>query len=251
MAGNVYVKTGGTWKQAIAIYVKTGGVWKSPTALQVVTGGVSKQVYPASVGSVSYVNPGSYTFTVPVGKFSVNVSYPTVSGIVTTAYSVTPGQNITVTIGDFGAGSSFGSLSAPAFSFQTFSFSGNVDHVDYFSITAGSPSGGAVSNGGSAYNHQVAAASIGITLSEYSEGYHGDLYSDIYVNSVPNSTLINTTRIYGQYISGRYQYELVQQQPTASNGFTYIVSPYDPGRSEGYYNYNIYLQQQVSMTVSW
>jgi len=69
MAGNVYVKTGGVWKQVIALYVKTGGVWKSPKAAQVVTGGVSKQVYPASVGSTSFANPGTYTFTVPIGIF--------------------------------------------------------------------------------------------------------------------------------------------------------------------------------------
>jgi len=181
----------------------------------------------------------------------LTVKYPTTSGIASTTYATTPGANITVTIGDYGSGSSFGTLNAPAFTKQVFAFSGNVDHIDYFSITAGSASGGAISSSGGAYQHQVDAASVGITLSEYNEGYHGDLYSDITVWSVPNSALVNSTRIYGTYNSGRYQYELVQQQPSASNGFTYIVSPYDPGRSEGYYNYNIYLQQQVSMTVSW
>lgn len=251
MAAGVFVKVAGVWKQAVAVYVKTGGVWKSPKALQVVTGGVSKQVYPAAVGSVSYVNPGTYTFTVPIGKFSVNVSYPTISGIVTTAYSVTPGQNITVSIGDFGAGSSFGTLNAPVFNKDVFSFSGNVDDHDYFSIGAGAATAASVSSSGSAYTHQVNAASVGITLSEYSEYYHGDLSSSITVSAVPNSVLINTTRIYGTYSSGRYQYDLVQQQPTASNGYTYIVTPYDPGRSEGYYAYTITLQQQVSITVSY
>ena len=70
----VWVKDGGTWKQAKKIYVNIGGGNVGWTQLRkgfVNQGGVNKLFYPDYSGNVAYTVPGLYYYTVPNGITSL------------------------------------------------------------------------------------------------------------------------------------------------------------------------------------
>lgn len=246
----IYIKNNSKWNEVLRPLVKDSGVWRQVRRIYVKKEGVWRQVF-GNTGTVSYTNPGSFSFTVPAGVYSINVSYPTLTGLVTNSISVVPGQVLTGLIGNFGFGSTFNTITVPEFTKQIFTFSGNVDHLDYFTLKLGSTTAQTYTGTGKGAQHTSACAIKGITLTEGYEGYHGDLSSTITVNTVPNSSLVNQTQIYGTYSYGRYQYGLIQQQPSVSNNYYAIWGPYDPGRSEGYYNYSITLKQIVSFTIDY
>lgn len=246
----LFNKTNGTWKEILRPLVKDGGVWRPIRKIYVKNNGVWQDVFGNSA-SLTFSQVGNFSFTVPAGVYNVTSVYPTVSGNITNTQSVTPGQTLTGSIRDFGYGSSFNGIDTPAYNIQIFSFSGNVDHLDYFTLKCGSTTAQSYTGTGTGPTHTSACAAKGITLTESSEIYHGDLVSTITVNTVPNSTLVNRTQIYGTYNSGRYQYGLIQNQPNASNNYTAKWGPYDPGGGEGFYNYTITLQQIVPFFITY
>lgn len=71
MTGIVYVNNG-TWTPSKQIFVNRSGSWSTVKRIWVNQSGSWTQVYPASSGSVSYTTPGTYTFTVPDGIYSLS-----------------------------------------------------------------------------------------------------------------------------------------------------------------------------------
>ncbi len=205
-------------------------------------------------GSYSYINPGNYTFTVPDGITSVNVSYPTITGLQTSKVSVTPDTKYTVTIGGPGGVSSInGLINVPVFNKLLFQCSTNVDIYDYFTMRVHSATGQSFSSAGGQGTHYANAASKGVYLYESGEGNHGDLTSWIGVH--PSTTDIFNYNpvcdVYLSYFSGRYSF-FISVQPSKANGYIAQWSPNDgPPASEGGYGYHINLRVAPFIVISW
>lgn len=247
---NTYIKDGGTQRLVQRPFAKISGAWQPIKKIWAKDGGTWRQVF-GNTGSQTFSTLGTTSWTAPPGVYSVDVTYPTTTGLVTTSTQVIPGTSYNVTVGDFGAASSFNTITTPVFDIRVFEYSGNIDIEDRFSIKLGSSTGASFSSSGGQGTHAANASAVGVTLSEYGEGNHGDLGSSIVVRTVPNNTLINEATIYYAYSSGRSQYDVRQQYPSASNDYTMVVTPNDPGRSEGYYAYTVNLQQRVSIILTY
>lgn len=129
MAAELSVKDGGTWRTIPALYVNNGASWLPINAAWVKQSGTWQLFYGDNSGSTSYTTPGTYSFTVPAGVFSIlvtgcggagpggggdggaNYNGPGAGGgganLISGAYSVTPGQVLTVTVGAAGTPPSF------------------------------------------------------------------------------------------------------------------------------------------------
>ena len=92
----LHVKQSGVWKQVQRLYVRSGGAWKNVLSGTIVSGGIGQQFYPDSVGATSYTTNGIYSYTVPIGVSTLEVTYPTITGMVSTNISVTPLETLTV-----------------------------------------------------------------------------------------------------------------------------------------------------------
>lgn len=246
---NVYVNDAGTNKVSKQIFVKDAGTWKTVRAIWVKDGGTWKKAFPESSGSNTYTT-GSGTFLVPNGITSLTVSYPTTTGIVTTAYGVTPGQTVAYNIGSYGYGSTFGSITTPAFDKVVATFAGNVDHTLYEVYGMGSTNGTSYSGTGTLATLSAGAAAQGIYYTEYGEGYHGDLVCSVSINTVPNSVLNSSMQAYISAFSGRHG-GYISEQPSSANGYRTTMFLYDYYGSEGYYTYTMNLRMAVPITVSW
>lgn len=117
---SLHVKNSGEWKQVSAAYVKDSGTWKSCLDVHINDSGTWKSaLYEA--GSQNFTTSGSFTFTVPAGVSSLTAT--TVGGggggggayssgdwwtgaaggsggyINSTSYSVTAGEDLSITVG--------------------------------------------------------------------------------------------------------------------------------------------------------
>ena len=189
---------------------------------------------------------------IPNGVHNVRATYPTPTGFVTTSFPVTPGETIDVNIGDFGENSSLvgqaGTLSIPAYQSDVFRFRGNNDDLDDTNFTVATPIPGAAFTGaGSQSTLTAGAAANGLYYAETNERYHGDLSATINMTPVRLDTVVQPIQTYISVYSGRYgppSYASFLQQPDSSNNYVAIFRVYDPGGSEGYYDYTIGVQQQ-------
>lgn len=124
MASELSVKDGGTWRTIPALYVNNGSSWLPINSAWVKDGGTWQLFYGGNASSTSYTTPGTYSFTVPSGVFSILITAcggagPGGSGdggttyngpgggggganLISDAYAVTPGQVLTVTVGAAG-----------------------------------------------------------------------------------------------------------------------------------------------------
>jgi len=210
-------------------------------------------------GTMTWNLPGTYYWTVPGGVYGLTIEYITATGIQTALYATTPGANVAVTISTFGNASSFGTFIAPVFDAVVFHFQGNIDDHDYFTMKMGNSIASetvlSYTGTGGESTHQNGAAAVGIELVEGPEYYHGDLTSTVTATAIPSAALVTETTAYGVYNQGRYQYDIFSaggaQRPTQENGYIGIWSPYDPGNSEGYYDYTVHLQQIVPIVINW
>ena len=57
--GGVFTRVSGAWKRVFRVYVRQGGVWKLV------------HEYSPAVGQVEYLNPGTFSFVVPAGCYSI------------------------------------------------------------------------------------------------------------------------------------------------------------------------------------
>jgi len=247
----VHIRDGGVWKPVKRIWVRSAGVWKPLVRGYVRNGGVSRQFYPDTVTSTTYSTPGTYSYTVPAGITQLTVSYITTTGTTSSTVSVTPLSTVSVTIGDYGSGSSFGALSAPAYSSTVTTWSGNVDQAPGIYVMQQVATSTALSYSGTGTQGvlEPGASAAGIFYDETSEGNQGDFEATVSLNTVPISTLVNPYRIAITSFSGRGSYTLTQQ-PSAGNTYRYQIAISDPAASNAAYSYTATLQQIVALTIT-
>jgi hypothetical protein len=220
----------------------TNPTWGTP----IVAGTVSY----SSVTTSTYFNPGAYAYVVPSGVTSVIVGYPTSTGFSSSTVSVTPGQTITVTIGDYGSGSSFGTLvTVPAFNANILSFAGNVDHTLEVRVQSLLTVAASYSGTGNSGQLSAGAAAQGIAYNEYNEGYHGDLTASVVINSLARSNIIYGYRVLFSSFSGRGSGTITENATPATTYFLRVYI-FDPGGGEGYYSFVVTLQQIVGLTIT-
>jgi hypothetical protein len=222
----------------------TNPTWGTP----IVAGTVSY----SSVTTSTYFNPGAYAYVVPAGATAVIVSWMTPTGTNSSTVSVTAGQTITVTIGNFAQGSTFGSLvSAPAFNTPVLQFSGNIDaDLNIVQEVAGSVAATYTGSGQSG-TLSAGAGAAGIYYAETTETRHGDLSASVVLNKYSQSVLTSLTNfrvIFTSFI-GRGGYA-IGTQPTSANNYRMSAYAFDGQGGEGYYAYTVSLQQIVGMTIT-
>jgi hypothetical protein len=206
----------------------------------------------SSVVTTNYTTPGAYAYVVPSGATGVIVSWMTPTGTNSSTVSVTSGQTITVTIGNFGSGSTFGTLvSAPAFNTPVLQFSGNIDaDLNIIQEVAGSTSA-TYSGAGYSGTLSAGAAAAGIYYAETTETRHGDLYASVTLNKFPQSVLTSPTsfRVAFTSFSGRGGYT-IGTQPSSANNYRMGAYAFDGQGGEGYYAYTVSLQQIVGLSIT-
>ena len=217
--------------------------WGTPT--------VTSNVTYSTVVQTVYNTPGTYSYTVPLTSSQLLISYPTSTGISSSTINVTPGQTYTVTIGNFGSGSSFGTLTAltvAAYTRPVLQFAGNVDgtlYIDYSTIGSTSAT---YTGAGTSGTLAAGASAAGLTYIESSELFHGDLYATVTLNRISSSQILYSYRVAITSVTGRGTVSITRQPTTANNniGQVYFI---DPFASEGYYTLTVSVQQIVGFTI--
>lgn len=240
----VFTKTFTSW-------IKESGDWKLinrgwiKTPSNIITTKVEETSTPTTV---SFKIPGTTSWTVPANVKSVDVTYPTVSGLVKTTVTVNPGDSIPMVIGDYGKPSSFGGISIPGYEQQVFSYSGNVDNDKDNVVQVVTASGVSYTGSGNNDTQKAGAAAVGILYDDGtpSEGWHGDLTSTISITPVKLSTVLSGIQVYNVSGSGREytNHHSITQQPSAANNYTMHDYQYDGGSGEGTYSWTTNIQQQ-------
>lgn len=118
-----YIYNGGAWKQVMQIFVREGGAWEPANDAHIRHSDSWKSVLYES-GSQGFISTGSSTFTVPAGVVSLTATVIGAGGggggchssgdlwvgggggaggrSTATAYAVTPGEELTVFVGEGG-----------------------------------------------------------------------------------------------------------------------------------------------------
>lgn len=126
---NVYVNDAGTNKAAKEVFINDAGTWKPAKEIWVNDAGTWKKTFPESSGSASYTSAGTVSWVVPNGVYSLNVTslYGAgggsgagnssgdgwvgggggAGGKTSGTIAVTPGETLTLVIGNRGYGASF------------------------------------------------------------------------------------------------------------------------------------------------
>ena len=247
---NTYIKDGGVQRLVQRPFAKVSGAWQPIKKIWFKDSGTWRQVF-GNTGSEVFTTVGSTSWTVPPGVYSVSVTYPSTTGLVTSSLSVTPGSAISISIGDYGASSTFASVTMPAYDQAVFAWQGNVDaqltqQVQVATNTATSYSG---SGGNSTITNGAAANGIYYNVSY--EGWHGDLGMGAQMTPVLISTLLTTFECYYSYHSGREANNYIDTQPTAANSYQLGVSQYDGNRSEGYYQNTLNIRQKGYFSITY
>lgn len=117
---NVTVAEGNVLHQVQQLYVYNSGAWANVRSAHVNVNGVWQQFYPDSITSTTYSVPGTYTYIIPAGVHSANLtvggagggaggydgpnpSYAGFAGnVVTATIQVTPGDVFTFIVGSGG-----------------------------------------------------------------------------------------------------------------------------------------------------
>lgn len=247
---DTYIKVSGTQRIVQRPFAKVSGAWQPIKKIWAKDGGTWKQVF-GNTGSATFSTVGTTSWTVPPGVYSVDVTYPTTSGLVTSALSVTPGTSISVSIGDYGASSTFGSVTMPAYDKAVFAHQGNVDHQLTQHVQVATTNATSYSGGGGNTTIANGAASNGIYYNVSYEGWHGDLGMNAQMNPVLISTLLTTFECYYSYHAGREANNVIDTQPSAGNSYQLSISQYDGNRSEGYYENTLNLRQKGYFSITY
>ena len=196
--------------------------------------------------TTTYKTLGTSSWTVPADVNSVQLTYPTITGLVKTTQSVTPGQVISITIGNYGETSAFGGITIPAFEKQVFSYVGNVDHIKNNVVQIATATGAPYTGAGYNATQTTGAAAVGISYTDGSpsEGWHGDLYSTVSITPVKLETMLTNVRVFRSSGSGREIGSHGFVQPAASNSYVMQDIQNDGSGGEGSYSFTTTLQQQ-------
>ena len=173
-------------------------------------------------GTKIFSGTGDFEWTPPPGVTSVTVTFPTTTGLVTTTISCTPLVPINVSLGAYGSSSTFGSVTAPAYTKTVFNHSaGNMDDILRQTFTVAttavtSASTTLTTNGPSATNLNV----NGIFFQTTQETNQGDFQETVQISTVPISTLVGVFRTRGEIIiSTGASSCTIEQQPSAANNW--------------------------------
>lgn len=216
-------------------------------------------IRPLNANVSTYSIPNTYTLAIPAGITSVNVTYPTITGLVTQSYTVTPLTNLTITIGDYGANSTVtggtGTVTMPAYSKVVFNHTaGNVDAnlTQTFSVATANVATASTTNttqGPSATNLNV----NGIFFSTDFENNQGDFGESITISTVPIATLVGTYRMVGEITSSRGAsgFSSGPTLPTPANNWRSQFNITETGFSNFLVLWNIRVEQQGYFLISY
>jgi len=160
--------------QVQQLYVHTGGAWANVRYGYVNDNGVWKQFYPDSITTTTYNTPGTYTYTIPAGVHSANLTvagagggsgggdgpYPATVGyagnVVTATIQVTPGDVFTFTVGGGGRAGLSGVRG-------TGSGAGGVDPGGLYNGGRGGNAGGSGTSGAGGGGGAATTVKLGLT----------------------------------------------------------------------------------------
>ena len=189
----IYVNNGGTFTQAKQIFTNISGTWTAVKKVFVNQSGTWTQVYPTASATTSYTTPGTYSYTVPAGVYSLSVTIvgggggggtSTSSGdahgasnggsggyYLNQTVAVTPGQTVSITVG---AGSpkqgSGGNSSISGSGITTLTATGGGAGQSVVGDNSPSYGGSAGSPNGSPGNY---TASWMVNRNTYGQGFNG------------------------------------------------------------------------------
>jgi hypothetical protein len=248
-----YIKASGVQRQVQIPWVKSGGTWQRLKKIWVKNGGVWRQVF-GNTGSEVFSTVGSTSWTPPPGVYSVAVTHPTITGLVTTTISCTPTVPISVSIGDYGSSSAFGSITMPIYDKIVFNHSaGNIDDYLIQTFTVATT---AVASASTSGTRQAASATNlnvnGIFFATNTETNQGDFTESVQISTVPISTLVGTFRTAGELTSSRGESSAtILQQPAAGNNWRTQVQVTEFGYSNYPVTFTVRAQQQGYFSITY
>jgi hypothetical protein len=247
---NSYIKDGGVQRLIQKPFAKVSGAWQPIKKIWAKDAGTWRQVF-GNTGTQTFSTVGTTSWTAPPGVYSISVTYPTTAGLVTTSSAVIPGTNYNVTIGDYGANSTFGSITMPAYDKAVFAWNGNVDNDLAQEVTVAVNTATSYSGSGNNTTLKNGAAANGLYFNVSNEGWHGDLGENISIQPVLISTLLTTFECYFSAHSGRESNYSNRQQPSSANSYILGIYCGDGSRSEGSYAQTINLRQKGYFSITY
>jgi hypothetical protein len=245
LVNNIYVRHEDNWHLVKNAYVRHEGDWH-------LTKSLGRNL------DKSYETPGDFTYKVPAGVYNVQLTYPTPYGMKTFGIpDVTPGQEIPITIGEYGTTSSVTVSSStyvlPAFDVPVLSLVTAIDGWLNIEFSATSPSGvAAVSNSDNVAAQDIAAG-VGAIYNIEFEGYQQSGSAEMSLTPVKTEYITNwpNARILEYKWSGRNQIRTSGTLTAKGNYFTFrFAQNDDPQRGFGSYTYIYNLQQILKLTIS-
>jgi hypothetical protein len=245
LVNNTYAHDNGQWHLVKNAYVHHDGQWHLTKSL-------------GSNLDKTYETPGDFTYKVPAGVYNVQLTYPTPYGMKTFGIpDVTPGQEIPITIGEYGTTSSVTVSSStyvlPAFDVPVLSLVTAIDGWLNIEFSATSPSGIAAVSNTDNVGAQAVAASVGAIYNIEFEGYQQSGSAEMSLTPVKTEYITNwpNARILEYKWSGRNQIRTSGTLTAKGNYFTFrFAQNDDPQRWFGSYTYIYNLQQILKLTVS-
>jgi hypothetical protein len=281
---SAFVKdSSGTWKHVKQQFVKVNDRWEPVKNVWIKENNTWKLGYSQSTGSVVYDTPSlGGIFKVPDDIYELKITYPdfvnTANNYVSTRLmTVTPGQTVNYSIGDYGQMSSFGNVAVAAFDRKVVLYSGSTDEWIFQLI-------GLVTG-----TNVLSTASVGTTSQLMADlktagiyYYQDNIRYGQPTNPIPNydgsgnlapfgdynesltcSIFIST--IPEQYIQGPVQAHLVespvigggtsivQTQPSKENNYITKIATSDPSGDPpiNLHYYQLNLRQVMPITVAW
>ena len=257
---NSYIHNAGQWHLVDNTYAHHTGQWHLVQNAYVHRNGQWHLAH--SVGSNLdrvYDTPGNFTYKVPDGVYNIQLSYPTPTGISSFKINkVTPGQEIPITIGEYGTTSSVmlstsSTYILPAFDVAVLSLVTEIDGWLNIEFSATSPTGVAASSSSTNVTAQAAAAAAGAIYDIEFEGYQGTGAATMSLTPVKTEYITNwpNARVLEYKWSGRNQIRTSGTLTAKGNYFTYrFAQNDDPQRGFGSYTYIYNLQQILKLTIS-
>ena len=245
LVNNIYAHDGGQWHLVKNAYVHHDGQWHLTKSL-------------GSNLDQTFETPGDFTYKVPAGVYNVQLTYPTPYGMKTFGIpDVTPGQELPITIGEYGTTSSITVSSStyvlPAFDVPVLSLVTAIDGWLNIEFSATSPSGVAAVSNSDNVGAQAVAAGAGAIYNIEFEGYQQSGSAQMSLTPVKTEYIINwpNARILEYKWSGRNQIRTSGTLTAKGNYFTFrFAQNDDPQRWFGSYTYIYNLQQILKLTVS-
>jgi hypothetical protein len=257
---NSYVHNAGQWHLVDNTYAHHSGQWHLVQNAYVHSAGQWHLTHSAGSNlDQIYDTPGDFTYKVPDGVYNIELSYPTPTGI--SAFkinNVTPGQEIPITIGEYGTTSSVvvstsTSYILPAFDVSVLSLVTSVDGWLYVEFSATSPTGAPANVSSNNVAASAAATAAGAIYDIEYEGYQGTGAASMSLTPVKTEYITNwpRARILQTKWSGRNNIRTSGELTARGNYYTCKFSQNDdPQKGYGSYTLGYSLQQILRLAIS-